>query len=83
MRDQPDAGPVRNGPRIRISGHGPYLVSGGPQLTARKPALDKDGNAVAWTRRPGRQSGCHARAVSLRALGQQAVVRRDPSEGRL
>ena len=49
VSDRTSANEAVEGPRIRVSNHGPYLVSGGPQLTSREPILDQAGAAVAWT----------------------------------
>ncbi|HEV3240471.1 MAG TPA: CDGSH iron-sulfur domain-containing protein [Casimicrobiaceae bacterium] len=57
MVDRPDAAPVRSGARIRIANHGPYLVSGSPQLTTRAPKFDAQGAPVAWTEGAVRKTG--------------------------
>jgi len=49
-------GHARQDPRIRVSNNGPYLVSGGPQLTTRTPVLGEHGDAVAWTEGTVRKS---------------------------
>ena len=49
MNDPTSGTDAHPGPRIRVSDHGPYLVSGAPQLTTRTPFLDEHGDAVAWT----------------------------------
>src|SRR5216117_692616 len=49
VSDQTSGGDARQEPRIRVSNDGPYLVSGGPQLTTRTPVLDEHGDAVAWS----------------------------------
>lgn len=45
------------GPRIRVSNHGPYWVSGGPQLTSREATLDETGAPVAWAEGVPRKTG--------------------------
>ena len=52
MSDRIGGGETPEGPRIRVSNHGPYVVSGGPQLTTRTPVLDAHGDAVAWAEGP-------------------------------
>ena len=47
--NQPTGSEARQGPRIRVSKNGPYLVSEGPKLTTRTPVIDDRGDAVAWT----------------------------------
>ena len=49
--------PAGGEPRIRISTNGPYVVSGGPQLTVRTPFRDEQGEAVAWTEGAARKTG--------------------------
>ena len=55
MSDQTSGGDAQD-PRIRVSNDGPYLVSGGPQLSTRTPVLDEHGDAIAWTDGPVRKS---------------------------
>ena len=52
-----DSGEPRQGARIRVSQHGPYLVSGGVRLSSRTPVLDQRGDAVAWSEGAEREHG--------------------------
>ena len=57
MSDPTSGGQIPEGPRIRVSNNGPYLVSGGPQLTTRTAILDEQGDAVAWSEGAVRKTG--------------------------
>ena len=63
--------------RITVVANGPYRVTGHVPLARQTIASDSEGNSIGWER--GRDRHYRGlRALPVRSLSQQAILRSDP-----
>ena len=66
--------------QIRVTPQGPYVVTGAPAPHRARPIKSADDESLAWEHDAPLDSEGGLRAVPLRRLGQQALLRRHPPD---